>query len=619
MHRLLMRAGLALLALAVAVVAPRAPLGAQGAMRNLSCRGNTGMVLRVHQDPSPRDTANVTMVLEYRRSTLKVGTDMRKLEPGTCTWNPTGWPTFPVEPGYVRFDVRRHGQRWSATERRMMDTTVRSAIWFPDPITLPRYLLDSARYWRFYVNDATNFSTSYGALFESGTPNYVWVTGPVQFANDVRRDLLCRGGTSGLLFGGGASIGNNQAKVQLSYRVSPNVPGGAGAGLAPGSCAWTNRTAMPPEPGKIWFITASNAQLKQMQSGVPIDRSPTAAERYPDMRSIPEYLKDPARYWRFTVVSRATDTALAHGVWKPDYGSVVAGGLRDPGTSPERSQPSNLPSGGVFRPGGAGSVGSVQSLYDIRNVVISPMLENLVIGFQAAPNIAPVVTVTPASGGAPVTIPVQGSSQGAMWRYVGSSKTPLKRSTRYKYTIDAPASANARANAASGTFKTLGQRVTVAFTEIYLVSDGDGDSNGELTFEAETCPRYLLEHWQLGRTILAPLDWGNGRHVIDQKMTSYGDTVPDRFRVLVFGLEDDRAKGSQGVERYPIWTSYCTGSGPEPGSNGDWEWNSLVLDFDLTKYPGAKGGEQFYKRAKALRNGSSLAFEVRGYIQVTRQ
>jgi hypothetical protein len=44
-----------------------------------------------------------------------------------------------------------------------------------------------------------------------------------------------------------------------------------------------------------------------------------------------------------------------------------------------------------------------------------------------------------------------------------------------------------------------------------------------------------------------------------------------------------------------------------------------MIDFDLTKYLGAKGGEQFHRRSKALRNGATLMFEVRGYIQVTRQ
>ena len=36
------------------------------------------------------------------------------------------------------------------------------------------------------------------------------------------------------------------------------------------------------------------------------------------------------------------------------------------------------------------------------------------------------------------------------------------------------------------------------------------------------------------------MDWGDGKHTIDQKMTSYKDTEPDRFRVVLFGLVDDK-------------------------------------------------------------------------------
>jgi hypothetical protein len=375
---------------------------------------------------------------------------------------------------------------------------------------------------------------------------------------------------------------------------------------------------MPKEPGRIAFVTARNAQLQQTLNGSTVDRSPTAAERWPDVNTIPEYLKDPTHFWRFTVTSRVPDSALTNAAWKRDLTSVVAT-ARSTTTPTTRSQPNSVPGGGAFKPGGTGSTSAVQSLFDIRNVIVSPTLDNAIIGFQAAPNIAPVVTAMPVAGGASIPIPVQGSAQGTMWRYVGSSKTPLARNTRYNYRIDAPASANARANSASGTFKTLGQSVTVAFTEIYLVSDGDADSNGELVFQAQTCPQYLLKPFDLGRSISKPIDWGDGPHRIDEKMTSYADTVPDRFRVVVFGLEDDRSEGGVGVDSYPYQYAHCFGNGPEPGRNGDWEWNSIMLDFDLTKYPGAKGGEQFYKRAKPLRNGSSLAFEVRGYIQVTRQ
>ena len=611
-----MRVAFAPLVLSLAGLASVAPLRAQGTMRQLYCRGVSGVPLKVDQDPSPRDTLNVVMVLEYRRPTKPPGEDLRLLEPGTCTWNPRGFPGSPPEPGRVRFDVRREAQPWSATGTRTMDTTVGAARFFPDPITLPRYLNDPKHYWVFFVDDVTNLSNSFGSVFDDGLPTYVTIRGPVALANDARRDLLCRGGSVGLTFGGGTTVGDNLARVVLGYRVSPTVPGPIGAGLSAGTCAWTDRTAMPKEPGQIVFRTARNAQIKQAQSG-SIDRSSTAAVRYPDVFTIPEYLKDPQHYWTFSVMSKRPDSALTNGPWKRDLTAVIATGR--PTASTTVSLPSSVPGGGVFRPGGAGSTTSITPLFDIKNVSISPLLENAVFYFEAAPNITPTVTITPASGGPAIPIPVQGTSIGSMWRYAGESKTPLARNTRYNYTIYAPASANARANSKTGAFKTLGQRVTVAFTEIYLVSDGDGDSNGELFFEAQTCPRYLLKHWSLGKVILDPLSWGNGRHPIDQKMTSYADTVPDHFRVLVFGLEDDNNEAVQGVQSYPNWTSYCTGSGPEPRANSDWEWNSIMLDFDLTKYRGLKGGEQFYRRSKPLRNGSSLAFEVRGYIEVIRQ
>jgi len=259
-------------------------------------------------------------------------------------------------------------------------------------------------------------------------------------------------------------------------------------------------------------------------------------------------------------------------------------------------------------------------MFDIANVAVTPSLEGVVIKFDAATDSKPTVTVTPVAGGAPIQLAV-GNYPGSvgMMRYGATNNTKLARNTRYTYAIAASATGNARANNSSGAFKTLNQSVTVAFTEIYLVSDGDADSKGELIFDAQSCPRKLLSPWKLGDLILKPLDWGDGPHRIDQKMTSYGDTVPDRFRVVVFGLEDDNNRAAQGVSSYPNWTSYCTGSGPEPGHSSDWEWNSIALDFDLTKYPGAKGGEQFYRRSKPLRNGSTLMFEVRGYIQVTRQ
>jgi hypothetical protein len=228
------------MALAALALAP--PLGAQGRIRELACRGKAGIALKVDLDPSPRDTADVVMSLDYTRSTAVIRDSLQLLAPGTCTWNSYGWDDYPAEPGRVRFDVRRQPQRWSDTATRMMDTTVGAARFFPDPITLPRYLNDPRHYWKFYVDDVSNLAVSYASIFDDGLPSYVMIRGPV-LVNEVRRDLVCRGGTTGLTFGGGTDAGNNLARVVLGYRVSPTVPGPIGAGLSAGT--WIRHTTGP--------------------------------------------------------------------------------------------------------------------------------------------------------------------------------------------------------------------------------------------------------------------------------------------------------------------------------------------------------------------------------------
>jgi hypothetical protein len=439
----------------------------------------------------------------------------------------------------------------------------------------------------------------------------------LQLANAVRRDLLCRGGASGLLYGGGASAGNNLAKVQLTYRVSPTVPGNTGSGLAPGSCAWTSRTAMPPEPGKIWFITASNAQLRATQSGTTVDRTPTAAERYPDVRSIPEYLKDPAHYWTFAVVSRDPDSAVTNGPWKPDL-TFASGSARDAGTATVRTQAT---SGSVlqpYTPGAAATTTRAGSLFDIRNVSVTPALEGVVIRFEAAPNVKPIVTVTPASVGAATQLAVGGAPAGTMWRYSAASNTKLLRNTTYNYTISVPASGNARANMKSGTFKTLGQNLTVAISQVYVISDGDRDGNGEWEMSFEPCPGGALNRAYLLKEG-AGLDWGEGPHPVSLELKNTSGSTPDRMRIVAWVYEDDFGL-VPGQARLPEPQFSCAQlSLLDPGRHDTGEWNSLVMDIDLTKYPGAKAGDSFVRRSKPLANGSTVMFEIRGAFQVTRQ
>ena len=596
------------------------------------------MVVRLDQDPSPRDTNYVVMVVEYKPSVAGVK-DERALKPGTCSWNLTGFAGLPVEPGRVRFDVKRFAQAWNDTGTRSMDTTARAAVFYPDPITLPRYFGDSTHYYKFFVDDKSLYSGSFGPLFDSGYPTYVTIHGPLALAHttssveradaaasNTPRDLLCRGGSAGLGFGGGTSAGTNLVKVVLTYRVSATVPGPIGAALSPGSCSWTDRTAMPKEPGTIAFITPANAQLKQTQSGAAVDRSPTAAERYPDMRTIPEYLKDPTHYWSFSVMSKDPDSALANTVWKREMANVIGTAL--PGTSPTLRLPRSVTGGEPYKPGGAGSTSSVTSVLDIKNVVVRTGLEGVSILFDAAPNLKPTVAINPTDpvmrnsvyvfNGTPIQLTVSGTPTGTMWHYTAAIPTPLPRDTRYHYIISAPQGANSRANQQIGEFKTLGQYVTISFTQINLLSDGDSDSNGDITVDFDVCPRQTSMSGYLLSQNLNPLDWGDGPHKVDVTLKSETGNMPDKFRVFVTVVDDDISitDGSP-VNRPKI--SCREPSDPAPGKSPSYEWNTAVLEFDLTKYPGSTAGDSFIRRSKPLANGSTVMFEVRGAFSVTRK
>jgi hypothetical protein len=401
-----------------------------------------------------------------------------------------------------------------------------------------------------------------------------------------------------------------------------------------------DRTSGRQEPGRVTFITAGNAQLRQAQSGSTVDRSPTAAERWPDVHTIPRYLESSAHYWSFTVVLVNPDSAVAHEAWKRSFGELLT--TRPPGdASRSASLPRQSSVAGTYTPGKGAATSQVQTAFDIRNVQVTAGLEGVNIRFEAASNVSPTVQVhTEAPGGVagayrfngtPTALVVSGSPSGAMSRYVAASNAPLARGTRYWYVISAPAGSVSRANQESGEFRTLAQNITVGITEINVISDGDSDSNGELYFEARSCPDIVPE--RIAGSKDQPLDWTEGRHALSAELTSIGYTnadgilragpsVPDRFRLLIAGLEDDDDHVEiGGGTTSPIQMFFSCNSNPDlqPGSNKQIEWNSIAMDFDLTKYPGTEATETFLRRSKPLRDGSTLMFEVRGYIKVERR
>jgi hypothetical protein len=627
MHRLPKSANLVLLAMIAATMAPTSPLAAQGGLRQLVCRGKAGIDLKVHQDPSPRDSTRreVTMVLNYKRPSTAPGDAYQNLGMGECSWNPLGWSPYPVEPGYVYFDVRREAQPWSAVETRSMDTTVKAGAFFPDPISLPRYLGEPRHYWVFYVNDSTQYSLSFGAWRETAQPTFTTITGPIGTAisADARRDLRCRGGGSGLTFTRGGSAGTNLVSMTLAYRVSANVPGETGRGLDPGSCAWVDRTGMAREPARVDFTTAANAQLKQIQTGGPVDRTATAAERWPDANTIPAYLTDSNRYWTFTVTVGAPWTARTHAAWTGNLLATITS--KPPSTQPQnRSLPGGIGTG--YEPGKGPATTQVSGVFDIRNVKATPTLEGITIQFDAAPNSTPTVWIgTGGLTGAPGNYSMLGQNtklsvnggvpNGTMWRY-SATATGLPRNTQYQFVVTANETNKARYNQTAGTFKTWRQTAVVRFTQMDILNDSDKIGAGDLSFRFFIAPATQVlancNPWTACETRFDGRSWDTGTsHSLANTLTF--PTAPDRIRVWVKGWDADSE------DPYLV-----TGPGPGPasygstgGSDSRGDWNFSSGEFNVGANPDKQRiGIPFSLRSK---DGSVFMFVVRGEIEVTRQ
>ena len=115
------------------------------------------------------------------------------------------------------------------------------------------------------------------------------------------------------------------------------------------------------------------------------------------------------------------------------------------------------------------------------------------------------------------------------------------------------------------------------------------------------------------------LDWTEGPHPVSVQLKDVSGKTPDQMRIVAWVYEDDFGL-VPGQARLPEPDFACDALqliAPDRHDTG--EWNSLVMDIDLTKYPGAKAGDSFVRRSKPLANGSTVMFEIRGAFQVTRQ
>jgi hypothetical protein len=641
--------------------------GAPAAMsriRELVCRGKPGIAMRVQQEPSPRDPNAVAMVLRYQRlpETILVRPDGTgsadygrtiQLTPGSCSWNRSGLANIPPEPGEVLFDLPRDAQRHLSPSAR--DTTIDVAVNFPDVVSLPRFMSDSNRYWVFYVDDVSNISISsarwplggglppisygsgiqpapasapagsFGGTLRGSTTTGIAARSTTSDAAAMLRmaELRCRGG-AGLGFAPGASAGENQVLMTLSYPVSPAVPGATGRGLAPGSCAWADRTGLAREPGTVVFVTAGNAQLSQARHGSTVDRSPTAAERWPDVHTIPVYLSDPGRFWRFTIVMVDSDSARQHGPWKPSLTDAIAGPVTEaPSTRTMTESPVTA---------GRTVDSSRSSLafdpFAVRRIVITPSVNGVTMKFEG-PSVTPLVQVSTLppfreSSGRWTFSPdhlslrvARASTDGAN-AFSAASTTPLLRNTEYHYLINAPKPAvtdgtlnrhrrEGGDRQAVGTFRTLRTDVRVWIDKVHIIDDSDDGGSGELYF---TFTVNDAEQFNAG-TILAEVSPNTALELDDGESYEFKrdivqENAPGRLRIQAAGFDND---GVFGGKFDASWNATA-------GGDGGGDWNHARAEFELDQYPGRTFDFPLRMRTGP---GSKLQFEVEGHVTVTRE
>src|SRR5919204_316725 len=138
------------------------------------------------------------------------------------------------------------------------------------------------------------------SMVQRGTPGEptVW-----NAANQPQHDaigLQCRGGAGYEFKSIGFKTEGAATRVAIAMTFAPNgtAAGSRNEKLQSGTCAPSDRPLRATEPRQLHFITAS---FSQPFIG-SIDVTSKAAEYHPDVRSMADYLRDPAHFWTFHAV-----------------------------------------------------------------------------------------------------------------------------------------------------------------------------------------------------------------------------------------------------------------------------------------------------------------------------
>jgi hypothetical protein len=464
-------------------------------------------------------------------------------------------------------------------------------------------------------------------------------------------ELYCRGGP-GLQFRPHANPSPRnpqEVTLELVYRRSPTAAGVDGSGLAPGSCAWGLRDGLPPEPARLYFDTPANAGPPE---GADLNAAVIA---WPDANSIPSYLGNPAHFWKFAVESGASAPAVVsylHSVWQGVQGTVVfteppadtAGPARRRTPGGTTRTGAGIGTSGPDRPrtpgGTTSDVGRLNTR--LRDVRVEPTDRNVVITFKARPGARPFVRLA-APQGATRGWHVGSVGQGeyrfdfSLYNRRGHREAPrgweLEPGGSYGFTIEVPAGDGVEAQSESGTFNTWNQTVTVQFTELKVLDDSDDSGSGELMFQAEALRRatpdelqntatpYIsigrMDAFALGGRATAPAQWNTGhQEVYRPPVELIVERAPSQFRLVIGGEDDDddaSCYDSSGFLSVEIRRD------PAPSKNCKRERNFAIYQVDVSRHPGSNVRVPFYVHSMIGHGGVALAFEVRGFILITRQ
>jgi hypothetical protein len=156
-------------------------------------------------------------------------------------------------------------------------------------------------------------------------------------------ELRCRGG--GLKFNStpGRTLPTGEQMMNVTINFIAGTQGAAvrRPNLNPGQCSWIDRGFRQGEPAQIRLEMVSFGQQQQALHGSPVDRSPTAAERYPDAQNVPQYLASADHYWTFWVYNTNNGYMQATGnkYFKP---LIVVNPKDIKILQPGRNRPSNV-------------------------------------------------------------------------------------------------------------------------------------------------------------------------------------------------------------------------------------------------------------------------------------